>query len=77
MSGLDRIFSVPLMFLMQNGALARLAGHAKVTPEPGGHARRPLAAGASGAYLSGLPDLLPDFDFVAVPPSGTPSHGLI
>lgn len=77
MSALDRIQIVPLMFTTAIAALASLSPHAKVTGMPGGHASAPLAAEGAYAYLSGLPDLMPVYDFAAVLPFGAPSHGLI
>jgi hypothetical protein len=74
MWALDRIWIVPLMFQAAKGALASLEGHAKVTAQPGGHARGPLAAGMDRAYLCALPDAL--FRLCRRAADGAPSHGL-
>jgi hypothetical protein len=63
-----------LLCSASRGAMGSCGRHAKVTSQPGSHARRPLAARASHAYLCALPD--PIADFAAVLPSGAPSHGL-
>lgn len=76
MSALDRIDTVPLMFTMVNGVLASLRGHAKVSLATGFHARRPLATGATDAYLMGFPTHCPVSTLPPCRSLRAPSHGL-